>query len=155
MKLKEIVRKAMLDNSTKDEMYKEICDKLDCSRHAAKVLISSFIWECSEAYMNYAAFESSNLIGDIKVGTEFKEPEMKPSVKVGNLYQIKDFQTGQIVAKGEVEYAYSDGTYLIRIFEYAKSYVHLCGIRLLVTKEDLVMPSGYKKFAIPHYEIVR
>ncbi|QHR68021.1 hypothetical protein mistaenkt_133 [Escherichia phage mistaenkt] len=155
MKLKEIVRKAMLDNSTKDEMYKEICDKLNCSRHAAKVLVSSFIWECSEAYMNYVAFESSNLIGDIKIGTEFKEPEMKPSVKVGNLYQIKDFQTGQIVAKGEVESLYSDGTYLIKIFEYAKSYAHLCGIRFLVTKEDLVMSSGDKAYSIPHYEIVR
>lgn len=155
MKLKEIVRKAMLDNSTKDEMYKEICDKLNCSRHAAKVLVSSFTWECSEAYMNYVAFESSHLIGDIKVGTEFKEPEMKPSVKVGNLYQIKDFQTGQIVAKGEVESLYSDGTYLIKIFEYAKSYTHLCGIRFLVTKEDLVMSSGDKAYSIPHYEIVR
>lgn len=155
MKLKEIVRKAMLDNSTKDEMYKEICDKLNCSRHAAKVLVASFIWECSEAYMNYAAFESSNLIGDIKVGTQFKEPEMKPSVKVGNLYQIKDFQTGQIVAKGEVESVYSDGTYIIKIFEYAKSYAHLCGLRIPVTKEDLVVSSGDKAFAIPHYEVVR
>lgn len=155
MKLKEIVRKAMLDNSTKDEMYKEICDKLNCSRHAAKVLVSSFILECSEAYMNYAAFESSNLIGDIKVGAEFKEPEMKPSVKVGNLYQIKDFQTGQIVAKGEVEAVYNDGTYFIKIFEYAKSYAHLCGISFLVTKEDLVMTLGDKAYAIPHYEIVR
>lgn len=155
MKLKEIVRKAMLDNSTKDEMYKEICDNLNCSRHAAKVLVSSFIWECSEAYMNYAAFESSNLIGDIKVGAEFKEPEMKHSVKVGNLYQIKDFQTGQIVAKGEVEAVYNDGTYFIKIFEYAKSYAHLCGISFLVTKEDLVMTFGDKAYAVPYYEVVR
>ena len=40
MKIKEVVQKAMLDNSTKDEMYKEICDKLNCSRHAAKALVS-------------------------------------------------------------------------------------------------------------------
>ncbi len=35
--------KAMLDNSTKDKMYKEICDKLNCSRHAAKALVHCFI----------------------------------------------------------------------------------------------------------------
>lgn len=49
MKIKEVVQKAMLNNSTKHEMYIEICDKLNCSRHAAKVLVSCFIWECSEA----------------------------------------------------------------------------------------------------------
>lgn len=150
MKLKEIVRKAMLDNSTKDEMYKEICDKLNCSRHAAKVLVASFIWECSEAYMNYVAFESSNLIGDIKVGTEFKEP-----VLGGDIYQIKDFQTQQVIARGLVERVYDDGKYTISIFEYAKGYSHLCGIRFLVTKEDLVMSSEDKELSIPHYEIVR
>ena len=150
MKLKEIVRKAMLDNSTKDEMYKEICDKLNCSRHAAKVLVSSFIWECSEAYMNYAAFESSHLIGDIKVGTELKEP-----VLGGDIYQIKDFQTQQVIARGLVERVYDDGKYTISIFEYDKGYSHLCGIRFLVTKEDLFTLSEDKELFIPHYEIVR
>lgn len=150
MKLKEIVRKAMLDNSTKDEMYKEICDKLNCSRHAAKVLLHSFIWECPEAYMVHAAFYSPNLIGDINVGTEFKEP-----VLGGDIYQIKDFQTQQVIARGLVERVYDDGKYTISIFEYAKGYSHLCGIRFLVTKEDLVMSSGDKELSIPHYEIVR
>lgn len=153
--VKEIVRKSMLDNSTKDEMYKDICDKLNCSRHAAKVLLHSFIWECSEAYMIHAAFDSSNLIGDIKVGKEFKEPEMKPTVKVGNLYQIKDFQTQQVIAKGEVEQVYSDGTYIIKIFEYAKPYAHLCGYHLIVSKDDLILDAGDEKFAVPRYEVLR
>lgn len=53
MKIKEVVQKAMLGNSTKDEMYNDICDKLNCSRHAAKVLVHCFIWECSEGYMEH------------------------------------------------------------------------------------------------------
>lgn len=152
--VKEVVRKTMLDNPAKDEMYKDICDKLNCSRHAAKVLLHSFIWECSEAYMIHAAFDSSNLMGDIKVGKEFKEPEMKPTVEVGNLYQIKDFQTQQVIAKGEVEQVYSDGTYFISIYQYAKSYAHLRGCRLIVSKEDLIYENS-DRFAVPRYEVVR
>ncbi|QIN92513.1 hypothetical protein [Phage NBEco004] len=53
MKIKEVVQKAMLDNSTKDEMYTEICDELNCSRHAAKVLLSlmgfTMISECTQS----------------------------------------------------------------------------------------------------------
>lgn len=148
--VKEAVRKALLNNGTKDDMYKDIVAEFGCSRHAAKVLLHSFIWECPEAYMVHAAFYSPNLIGDIKVGTEFKEP-----VLGGDIYQIKDFQTQQVIARGLVERVYDDGKYTISIFEYAKGYSHLCGIRLLVTKEDLVMSSEDKELSIPHYEIVR
>lgn len=154
MKLKEIVRKAMLDNSTKDEMYKEICDKLNCSRHAAKVLVSSFIWECSEAYMNYAAFESSNLIGDKQAGEELKEPKEKPPVKLGDIYTLRDFQTGVNVARGTVEHVFKDGTYSIQIFKYIPQYTHLCGLTFLVTADDLIR-NGSNKFEIPSYEVVR
>lgn len=43
MKIKEVVQKAMLDNSTKDEMYKEICDKLNCSRQIVQDMLLRFL----------------------------------------------------------------------------------------------------------------
>ncbi|QQG31164.1 hypothetical protein SP3_81 [Salmonella phage SP3_SHan-2021] len=155
MKIKETVQKAMLTNSTKDEMYKEICDKLNCSRHAAKVLVHCFIWECSEAYMQYVAFESSHLLGDVEVGEKLKEPEMKTVPKVGNVYSLKDFKTGKIVAKGVVEFVYHDGKYLLKIFEYDSRYTHLCGLTFLVTEEDLIKNNNNNKFAVPDYQVLR
>lgn len=89
----------MLDNSTKDEMYTEICDKLNCSRHAAKVLVHCFIWECSEAYMKHVAFESSHLLGDAKIGVALKEPEMKTVPKVGNVYKLKILLQARLLQK--------------------------------------------------------
>ncbi|UPW39766.1 hypothetical protein ESCO56_00057 [Escherichia phage vB_EcoM_ESCO56] len=136
MKIKEVVQKAMLDNSTKDEMYNDICDKLNCSRHAAKVLVHCFIWECSEA------------------GENLKEPEVKTVPKVGNVYRLKDFKTGKIVAKGVVESVYHDGKYLLKIFEYDSRYTHLCGLTFLVTEEDLIKNND-NKFAVPDFQVLR
>lgn len=154
MKIKEVVQKAMLDNSTKDEMYKEICDELNCSRHAAKVLVHCFIWECSEAYMRFRAFESSNLLGDVEASEKLKEPEVKTVPKVGNTYPLKDFKTGKIVAKGVVEHVYDDGEYLLKVFEYDSHYTHLCGLTFFVTKEDLIKNKD-NKFAVPDYQVLR
>lgn len=154
MKIKVVVQKAMLNNSTKDKMYKEICDKLSCSRHAAKALVHCFILECSEAYMKHIAFESSNLLGDVEVGEKLKEPDMKTVPKVGNTYHLKDFKTGKIVAKGVVEFVYHDGKYLIKIFEYDSHYTHLCGLTLLVSEEDLIKNND-NKFAVPDYQVLR
>ena len=145
MKIKETVRKAMLDNST---------NKLNCSRHAAKVLVHCFIWECSEAYMQYVAFESSHLLGDVEAGEKLKEPEVKTVPKVGNVYHLKDFKTGKIVAKGVVESVYHDGKYLLKVFEYDSHYTHLCGITFLVTEEDLIRNNS-NKFAVPAYQVLR
>ncbi|UPW39721.1 hypothetical protein ESCO50_00132 [Escherichia phage vB_EcoM_ESCO50] len=136
MKIKEVVQKAMLDNSTKDEMYNDICDKLNCSRHAAKVLVHCFIWECSEA------------------GEKLEEPEVKTVPKVGNVYRLKDFKTGKIVAKGVVESVYHDGKYLLKIFEYDSRYTHLCGLTFLVTEEDLIKNND-NKFAVPDFQVLR
>lgn len=58
---KETVRKAMLECNTKNEMYEFICDELKCSRDVAKVLVSCFIWECSEAYMQFAITEGLSM----------------------------------------------------------------------------------------------
>lgn len=99
MKIKETVRKAMLTNSTKDEMYTEICDKLNCSRHTAKFLVHCFILECSEAYMRLRAFESSNLLGDVEVGEKLKEPEVKTIPKVGNVYHLKTSRLERLLQK--------------------------------------------------------
>ncbi|EIV2685611.1 TPA: hypothetical protein IFC62_005135 [Escherichia coli] len=154
MKIKEVVQRAMLDNSTKDEMYKEICDKLNCSRHAAKVLVHCFIWECSEAYMKHVAFESSHLLGDAKIGVALKEPEMKTVPKVGNVYKLKNFITGEIVAEGEVQQVYHDGKYLFKIFEYDSRYRHLCGITFLVSEDDIIKNNS-NKFAVPEYQVLR
>lgn len=154
MKIKEVVQKAMLNNSTKHEMYIEICDKLNCSRHAAKVLVSCFIWECSEAYMQHVAFDSSHLLGNVEVGEKLKEPEMKTVPKVGNVYPLKDFKTGKIVAKGVGESVYHDGKYILKIFEYDSLHTHLCGLTFLVTEEDLIKNNN-NKFAVPDYQVLR
>jgi hypothetical protein len=154
MKVKVVVQKAMLNNSTKDKMYKEICDKLNCSRHAAKALVHCFILECSEAYMKHIAFESSNLLGDVEVGEKLKEPEMKTVPKVGNVYHLKDFKAGKVVAKGVVEHVYDDGEYLLKVFEYDSHYTHLCGLTFFVTKEDLIKNKD-NKFAVPDYQVLR
>lgn len=154
MKIKEVVQKAMLDNSTKDEMYKEICDKLNCSRHAAKVLVHCFIWECSEAYMQYVAFESSHSLGDVEAGEKLKEPEVKTVHKVGNVYHLKDFKTGEIVAKGVVEFVYDDGKYIFKVVECDSIYLHLFGLTFLVTEEDLIKNNG-NKFTVPAYQVLR
>lgn len=154
MRIKVVVQKAMLNNSTKDKMYKEICDKLNCSRHAAKVLVSCFIWECSEAYMQHVAFDSSHLLGDVEAGEKLKEPEMKTVPKVGNVYPLKDFKTGEVIAKGVVESVYHDGKYLFKIFECDSIYLHLFGLTFLVTEEDLIKNNG-NKFAVPAYQVLR
>ncbi|QBJ00603.1 hypothetical protein [Escherichia phage PHB11] len=104
--------------------------------------------------MQYVAFESSHLLGDVEAGEKLKEPEMKTVPKVGNVYPLKDFKTGKIVAKGVVEFVYHDGKYLLKIFEYDSRYTHLCGLTFLVTEEDLIKNNN-NKFAVPDYQVLR
>lgn len=93
---KETVRKAMLNNGTKDEMYRDIVAELGCSRHAAKVLVHCFIWECSEAYMAHAAFSESNLQADKDLLKPFDLRE-EEDCKLNRVYIIKYAPTGETV----------------------------------------------------------
>ncbi|WMU95609.1 hypothetical protein [Escherichia phage pEC-M719-6WT.1] len=40
------------------------------------------------------------------------------------------------------------------IYQYAKSYAHLRGYRLIISKEDLIRDYG-DIFGVPRYEVVR
>lgn len=99
--IKETVRKAMLNNGTKNEMYEEIVAELGCSRHAAKVLLHCFIWECSEAYMAHAAFSESHLQADRDLLKPFDlrvpEEEEEEDCKLNRVYIIKHAPTGETV----------------------------------------------------------
>ncbi|EJM9729062.1 hypothetical protein NPC53_001526 [Shigella flexneri] len=94
--VKEVVRKALLNNGTKDDMYKDIVAEFGCSRHAAKVLLHSFIWECSEAYMVHAAFSESNLQADKDL---LKPHDLREDNNqyVGRVYVIKHLPTDDTV----------------------------------------------------------
>lgn len=94
--VKEIVRKALLNNGTKDDMYKDIVAEFGCSRHAAKVLLHSFIWECSEAYMVHAAFSESNLQADRDLLKPYDLRE-EEDCKLNRVYIIKHAPTGETV----------------------------------------------------------
>lgn len=102
MKIKEVVQKAMLNNSTKHEMYIEICDKLNCSRHAAKVLVHCFIWECSEAYMQSVITEGL----DMSLPERFKEEAKASSIKLNTLYIVETVDTGEPVGSIHIESVY-------------------------------------------------
>lgn len=78
--VKEVVRKALLNNGTKDDMYKDIVAEFDCSRNAAKVLLHSFIWECSEAYMQSVIAEGL----DMSLPEHFKEETKVSSIKLNH-----------------------------------------------------------------------
>ena len=95
--VKETVRKAMLNNATKDDMYKAIVEELGCSRHAAKVLLHCFIWECSEAYMVHAAFSESHLQADKDLLAPHDLREDNEQF-IGRIYAIKYLPTDETVA---------------------------------------------------------
>lgn len=103
--VKETVRKAMLNNGTKDDMYKAIVEDLGCSRHAAKVLLHSFIWECSEAYMVHAAFSESHLQAnkDLLAPYDLREQEHESAIKTNTVYMIRDTHTDLVVATIKIE----------------------------------------------------
>lgn len=93
---KETVRKAMLNNTTKNDMYEAIVADLGCSRHAAKVLLHCFIWECSEAYMVHAAFSESHLQADKDL---LKPHDLREDNNqfIGRVYVIKHITTDDTV----------------------------------------------------------
>lgn len=91
--VKEVVRKALLNNGTKDDMYKDIVAEFGCSRHAAKVLLHSFIWECSEAYMQSVITEGL----DMSLPERFKEETEDSSIKLNTLYIVETIGTGEPV----------------------------------------------------------
>lgn len=155
--VKETVRKAMLNNATKDDMYKAIVEELGCSRHAAKVLLHCFIWECSEAYMVHAAFSESHLQADkdLLKPHDLREPEVKLPVVVGNIYNIMSFESKSVIGKGVVTELYSDGAYLVRFFDCVEEKVHLNNTYWLVSKENIILPNANNAFSLPAYEVLR
>lgn len=155
--VKEVVRKALLNNGTKDDMYKDIVAEFGCSRHAAKVLLHSFIWECSEAYMAHAAFSESNLQADrdLLKPHDLREPEVKLPVVIGNIYNIMSFESKAVIGKCVVTELYSDGAYLVRFFDCVEEKVHLNNTSWLVGKDDIILPNANKAFSLPAYEVLR
>lgn len=129
MKIHEVVQKAMLDNSTKDEMYNDICDKLNCSRHAAKVLVHCFIWECSERYMEHM----------LKKEMGVQEPIVKKHpLLTGWQYDIREVETGLLVGNGTVVTIFSDGSYTILLKNPTKEFARLDMNLFKVAEDDFI-----------------
>lgn len=141
MKIKEVVQKAMLDNSTKDEMYKEICDKLNCSRHAAKVLVHCFIWECSEAYMQYVIAEGL----DMSLPERFKEETKASSIKLNTIYIVETVDTGEPVGTIHIE-SVCDGKFLG--YGEANAYSAFSTAHWIVENDGYIQVSGKNTFKL-------
>ncbi|AKU44058.1 hypothetical protein CPT_Michonne109 [Citrobacter phage Michonne] len=155
--VKEIVRKAMLNNGTKDDMYKAIVEDLGCSRHAAKVLLHSFIWECSEAYMVHAAFSESHFQADknLLARYDLRENKVTLPLVIGNIYDVMCFESKTVIGSGVVTEVYSDDAYLIRFKDCVKEKSHLENTQWLVSKDNLISPNSNNAFGIPAYEVLR
>nr|HAU5726684.1 hypothetical protein [Citrobacter freundii] len=155
--VKEVVRKALLNNGTKDDMYKDIVAEFGCSRHAAKVLLHSFIWECSEAYMVHAAFSESNLQADrdLLVPYDLRENKVTLPLVIGNIYDVMCFESKTVIGKGVVTQVYSDNAYLVRFKDCVEEKSHLENTQWLVSADNLISPNSNNAFGIPAYEVLR
>lgn len=155
--VKETVRKAMLNNGTKDDMYKAIVEDLGCSRHAANVLLHSFIWECSEAYMVHAAFSESHFQADknLLARYDLREKKVTLPLVIGNIYDVMCFESKTVIGKGVVTQVYSDDAYLVRFKDCVEEKSHLENTQWLVSKDNLISPNSNNAFGIPAYEVLR
>ncbi|ALA06922.1 hypothetical protein FDI02_gp034 [Citrobacter phage Mordin] len=155
--VKEVVRKALLNNGTKDDMYKDIVAEFGCSRHAAKVLLHSFIWECSEAYMVHAAFSESHFQADknLLARYDLRENKVTLPLVIGNIYDVMCFESKTVIGSGVVTEVYSDDAYLIRFKDCVKEKSHLENTQWLVSKDNLISPNSNNAFGIPAYEVLR
>lgn len=143
--VKEVVRKALLNNGTKDDMYKDIVAEFGCSRHAAKVLLHSFIWECSEAYMVHAAFSESNLQADkdLLAPHDLREQEHESIIKTNTMYLVKDVKTGFVVATIRVDREVPNCGFEGAMVEAEVNSVFSCLGNWLITYEGFIV--GYGK----------
>lgn len=141
---KETVRKAMLNNTTKNDMYEAIVADLGCSRHAAKVLLHCFIWECSEAYMVHAAFSESHLQADrdLLEPHDLRESEPESKIKTNTTYLVKNTKTGVIAATIRIDREVPDCGFEGEMMSADINSVFSCLGKWLVTYEGFIVGYG-------------
>lgn len=139
--VKDIVRKALLNNGTKDDMYKDIVAEFGCSRHAAKVLLHSFIWECSEAYMQSVITEGL----DMSLSECFKEETKVSSIKLNTLYIVETVDTGEPVGTIHIE-SVCDGKFLG--YGEANAYSAFSTAHWIVENDGHIQVNGKNTFKL-------
>lgn len=138
--VKEVVRKALLNNGTKDDMYKDIVAEFGCSRHAAMTLLHSFIWECSEAYMVHVALENSHLLGDVELSKNEEIP-----VKLNTLYFVESVADGSVVGTIHIERE-CDGKYVG--YGEASQHSEFANAHWIVEKDGNIQINGKNVFKL-------